>query len=112
MELNYIGKKISEYRRHSGISQANLAEQVGVSAKYISAVETGNEVPSLETIIAIADVLQQTPSNLFGELVSETYQYEINGELKDVSKLSPKNQKKVFAVLEALLATSDEVEGC
>lgn len=31
MKLNYVGKRISEYRRQLNISQATLAEQVGVS---------------------------------------------------------------------------------
>ena len=66
MKLNYVGKRIGEYRRQLNISQATLAEQVGVSSKYISAVETGHEIPALDTIIAIADILQQTPNSIFG----------------------------------------------
>lgn len=113
MELNYVGKRIGEYRRQLKISQATLAEQIGVSAKYISAVETGHEIPALDTIIAIADVLQQTPNSIFGDLVAESYDYEIISELSGISQLSPKSQEKIFAVLEALISTSDsEVEEC
>lgn len=106
MRLNYIGKRISEYRRQLNISQATLAEQVGVSSKYISAVETGHEIPALDTIIAIADILQQ-PNSIFGDLMAESYDYEIINELSEVSRLSPKSQEKIFAVLEALISTSD-----
>lgn len=107
MKLNYAGKRISEYRRQLNISQATLAEQVGVSSKYISAVETGHEIPALDTIIAIADILQQTPNSIFGDLMAESYDYEIINELSEVSRLSPKSQEKIFAVLEALISTSD-----
>ena len=107
MRLNYIRKRISEYRRQLNISQATLAEQVGVSSKYISAVETGHEIPALDTIIAIADILQQTPNSIFGDLMAESYDYEIINELSEVSRLSPKSQEKIFAVLEALISTSD-----
>lgn len=107
MKLNYVGKRISEYRRQLNISQATLAEQVGVSSKYISAVETGHEIPALDTIIAIADILQQTPNSIFGDLMAESYDYEIINELREVSRLSPKSQEKIFAVLEALISTSD-----
>lgn len=106
-EINYVGKRISEYRRQLNISQATLAEQVGVSSKYISAVETGHEIPALDTIIAIADILQQTPNSIFGDLMAESYDYEIINELSEVSRLSPKSQEKIFAVLEALISTSD-----
>lgn len=107
MKLNYVGKRISEYRRQLNISQATLAEQVGVSSKYISAVETGHEIPALDTIIAIADILQQTPNSIFGDLMAESYDYEIINELSEVSRLSPKSQEKIFAVQEALISTSD-----
>ena len=50
MKLNYVGKRIGEYRRQLNISQATLAEQVGVSSKYISAVETGHEIPALDRL--------------------------------------------------------------
>lgn len=107
MKLNYVGKRIGEYRRQLNISQATSAEQVGVSSKYISAVETGHEIPALDTIIAIADILQQTPNSIFGDLMAESYDYEIINELSEVSRLSPKSQEKIFAVLEALISTSD-----
>lgn len=106
-EIKLCRKKISEYRRQLNISQATLAEQVGVSSKYISAVETGHEIPALDTIIAIADILQQTPNSIFGDLMAESYDYEIINELSEVSRLSPKSQEKIFAVLEALISTSD-----
>lgn len=73
----------------------------------ISAVETGHEIPALDTIIAIADILQQTPNSIFGDLMAESYDYEIINELSEVSRLSPKSQEKIFAVLEALISTSD-----
>ena len=110
MKLNYIGKRIGDYRRQIGLSQANVAEQIGVSVKYISAIETGHEIPSLDTLIAIADTLHQPPGNLFGELVSESYDYEVISELKGISTLSHKSQEKIYAVLEALLATSEGEE--
>ena len=42
-----------------------------------------------------------------GIIVAEGYDYEIINELSEVSRLSPKSQEKIFAVLEALISTSD-----
>jgi len=63
MELNelinsrMLGIRIRNGRRALHISQAKLAEQIDLSVPYISLIENGRKNPSLECLIAIADIL-------------------------------------------------------
>ena len=49
--------KIKEYRKKAGLSQAELAQKVGISEISIRKYESGERRPKLETLISIAKVL-------------------------------------------------------
>ena len=53
-----IGKRIRIARSERCISQRELAEAIGCTAQYISTIEQGEKVPSLETFVAIATALK------------------------------------------------------
>lgn len=55
-----IGKKISFYRKKKGLSQEELANQVGISYSYIIQIEAPNVVKkmSLEVLFDIAKALE------------------------------------------------------
>ena len=52
-----IGKRISELRKEAGLSQAQLAEGIGLSSEYISRLERGINAPSVLSIIGAAYLL-------------------------------------------------------
>ncbi len=54
-----IGKKIAKYRKEKGLSQEELANEVGISYSYITQIEAPNVTKkmSLEVLYDIADVL-------------------------------------------------------
>ena len=66
MALNYIliGKKIREFRKMRQISQSTLSEMADLSPGYISYIENGSKIPSLDTIVQIANALEITPDVL------------------------------------------------
>lgn len=64
MDLEKIGQNILYYRQKVGYTQAQLAEKVNLSNTHISHLETGDGNMSLESLIAISEVLQTTPDNL------------------------------------------------
>jgi putative transcriptional regulator len=51
----------------SGLTQAELAGAAGVTRQTIVAVEAGDYAPSVYLALAIADRLQSTVEELFGE---------------------------------------------
>jgi transcriptional regulator with XRE-family HTH domain len=60
-----LGLRIKELRKRAGLSQDQLAEKVGIEAKYLSRIEVGKRYPSLETLENIADSLEVEMKELF-----------------------------------------------
>ena len=56
---------VREQRTASGISQARLAEAVGVSRQTINAIETGRYTPSLPLAFALALYFEMPIEGLF-----------------------------------------------
>ncbi len=52
-----FGKVIRSLRQGRGWTQDDLAAEMGVDAAFISRIERGRKVPSLETILRLADAL-------------------------------------------------------
>ncbi len=59
-----LGKRMSTRRKSLNMTQAQLAEQLGLSNNHISGIETGSQVPSLETFVGICNALHVTPDYL------------------------------------------------
>ena len=52
-----LGARIAMLRRAAGMSQAQLADAAGVSPSAIGMYEQGRREPSIETLVAMADIL-------------------------------------------------------
>lgn len=52
-----IGKIVKNAREKESLTQQELSEKIGMSRNYISDIECGRYVPSLETTILLADAL-------------------------------------------------------
>ena len=59
-----IGKRIRACRLARGMTQEQLANEVGVVVTHISHIETGNSVPSLKTLIDIINALDCSADEL------------------------------------------------
>lgn len=60
-----VGKRISRLRRQRRWTQEHLAERTGLTAKFISEVETGKTNPSLHTLESISGALRVSLPALF-----------------------------------------------
>jgi transcriptional regulator with XRE-family HTH domain len=68
MNMNNVGKNIQKARNCKGLTQAQLADKVGVSVNHISRIETGAGTMSLDSLVAISNALETTPDYvLMGE---------------------------------------------
>ena len=63
MELDYtkIGMRIARRRRALGLKQAQVEERAGLGYKYLSNIERGISIPSVEVIMRLAAALDTTP---------------------------------------------------
>ncbi len=68
MDLIKIGKYIAEKRKALGLTQKQLAEQLGMSDKSVSKWERGQSDPSTTNLMALAKLFQVTPEELLREV--------------------------------------------
>lgn len=73
--LNLIGQRIKEYRTLRGYSQQNLAEICNLSPSYISRLETGSCMASLQSLFDIAAALDTSLVSFFVDLDSDLNSY-------------------------------------
>lgn len=70
-----LSEKIRVLRESAGMTQAELAEQVGVSEKVVSKWECGETKPSVEVLPALADVFGINIDDLFD------HRHDLRGDL-------------------------------
>lgn len=67
-----LGRKIKERRVALGINQIDMARKVGISASYVSHIESGNRTPDLLIIAKMSSVLNMSLDELvFGTVNKE-----------------------------------------
>lgn len=63
--------RLKSARKNAGLSQVALATAVGISQSYVTQMEAGNKVPSVDIVKTLAEVLGVSPGWLMGEEVRE-----------------------------------------
>ncbi len=108
-----LGERITAARTKAGITQAQLAEKLGVTQRLVAHWE--RRLVSLKPVhlAALCDTLGVTASHLLGQPEEEpaaTRQTGPVGKMRtvfdEVSKLPRRQQDKIIGVVEALLAQS------
>ena len=62
-----MGKRIKMIRRKKRLSQKELGKMVNISPSYFGNIERGLRVPSIDTLVAIANALEVGTDFLLGE---------------------------------------------
>ena len=102
MEINHkdIGFRIGERRRKLNISQKDLAEQIGISSKYLSNIETARRH---ETLSDLCNALGVTPYYfLLGNFKNDT-----DTNITDNLKLCSEGDKEVIKELVKICAVKN-----
>ena len=73
-----LGRAIKVARTALGVERKELAESAGVSYAYLSDIETGRGRPGSRSLLAIAEALMLSPSELMRQ--AEAYRAQMTGE--------------------------------
>ncbi|MBF0252306.1 MAG: helix-turn-helix transcriptional regulator [Candidatus Omnitrophica bacterium] len=65
--MKIVGVNIKRLREEQGLTLRSLAQRLGLSASFLSQVESGKAAPSLSTLKSISTALATTIGNLIGE---------------------------------------------
>lgn len=78
-----IGDVIRSYRTDRGLSQGDIERRTGLLRCYLSRVENGHTVPSLETLAKIAEAMEISLADFFpgGQTAQDRDRQRMLGEL-------------------------------
>lgn len=96
-----FGMRMKELRKNKGLSQEELAEKAEISSKYLSRVEMGQHLPSIDVLARLADILHVEMKDLFDfghEVGIKELRETINRFTKDA------NEEKLKMVVKFLKA--------
>ncbi|MDT8070027.1 MAG: helix-turn-helix transcriptional regulator [Terriglobia bacterium] len=62
-----IGETIRNFRLQKGMSQGDIEKRTGLLRCYLSRVENGHTIPSLDTLAKIATAMELPLANFFAE---------------------------------------------
>lgn len=76
MELSKIGRRIAQARKRAGLTQEQLAERLSISPQAVSKWENGWNLPDLENLLHMAELLNLPYTSLIDEEEDcERFQY-------------------------------------
>ncbi len=102
MNYEFLGQQIRKQRKAKKYTLEHLAELLGVSTTFIGQIERAKGVPSLETLVKIANALEiSTDSLLFDDLNAKAGDsYFINRISELTENLSPKGKELLLKSIE------------
>ena len=98
-----IGRRIKEIRKQKKIPQEKLAEMIGITPNYMSALERGLYNIKLELLVQIIDCLDITADDLFRDVIKNGYVNRTSRLSDEIEKLPDDEQQRIYEVLDALL---------
>lgn len=98
MDTQKIGEFLKQNRKNKNLTQAQLAEILGVSGRTISRWETGTNMPDLSILIQLADYYDvEVKDILDGGKKGETMNKELKETLTKVADYSEYEKKKAIS---------------
>ena len=88
MDNKELGNRIKKARINQNLTQEQLAEMLDISVSYVSLIERGGRNATVETLLAIADVLQVSVASL----LQDSADLDKDGEQSNIWQELTKNR--------------------
>lgn len=103
IDYKYIGKRIALRRHELGLKQSEVEEKAGIGYKYLSNIERGISIPSIEVIMKIALALETTPDYFLVGSGTDGNKQDLLSVL--IKKLNPQKMDTAISFLQWLNET-------
>lgn len=99
-----LAKRIKEARKMAGLSQAQVANMLGLHRPSVSEIEAGNRQVSTEELTQLAEIFDVSVSWLVGEAAEklETNDPRLQLAARELSKLKPEDLERLMKMLAAM----------
>lgn len=99
IDTKVLGNNIRQARKRQLLTLEQLAEEVGVTDNFLGKIERGDSLPSLSTIVRIANALHVSIDFLLGNDDQHASQ-QLLQTILELNNLTPANQKKFISFLQ------------
>ena len=97
MDLIKTGNFLKELRKEKGLTQEQLAEQMGVARRTVSRWETGANMPDLDLLIELSDLYETDLREILsGERKSEKMNEELKETVLQVADYSNEEKERLL----------------
>ena len=72
MDYHAMGGRIRQLRKQYRMTQAELAEKVGISTSFMGHIERGTRIASLETLVSLSETLEVSLDEIVTGISSST----------------------------------------
>ena len=94
-----FGSILKDYRKKAKLTQADMAEKLDISEKYVSRVETGIGGISKETLAKYMNILGISPNTIYKDFINNS---KVKKEIEISEKISELPAEKLEIVLEMI----------
>ena len=98
-----VGIRIKKARIDKKMTQGQLSERLELSNNYISSIERGNSIPSLETFIRICNALDVTADMLLTDTLYRSNEYIKDSIAVKLEKCNKINMRIVERFIDMLI---------
>ncbi len=110
MELESIGRNIRKYRRMRKLRQEDLAEKARLSTNYLGAIERGEKIPALETLIGIINALGVSADMILADVIDTGYMVKDSLLAEKLDKISAEDRAKIYDVIDTMLRHAKRIK--
>ena len=97
-----FGKILRDFRVKNGLTQEQLSEKLGISLKYISRIENGNNGIKTQTLIKYMNILGIMPNIRYKDFINNTEVLDDINLFNKISSLSSDQKTFISSVIDLL----------
>ena len=105
--ISRLGIIIKNYRKEKGYTQFEMAEKIGVSEFYISALETGSRKPGRETLIKLSNEMNMHIEKLLDLETEQSIKLASDELYAKVQSLPIEKQRQILNIMNFIISELD-----
>lgn len=103
MDKINIGVRLKEARLKKGFTQKDLSDASDIHVTYISEIERGVKMPSINTFVKIIEALDISADYVLRNNISSGKGYVFNEVTERLKDISPRQRKCIVDIIDAYL---------
>ena len=107
MEKPIMGDRVKDLRKKKRLTQEQFAEKIGVSVQYVSEIERGISMPSMQVFVKILEVLDASADYLLRDMISTGNLYGDKQIATKLERLAPNQRRTLMAIIDAYIENLD-----